>query len=191
MAWKACAVMSVIFEGASAFCLTIITAMHEGYVTGVSQAQAQELLGHFTKDGGSPLIYHHNGRAIAAAVFVWPGWICVIFSCVLMFLSIDNAEKGPGPLTKHAREKGTQEPQRDQDHEANFMDLEDGDYEKSKHPSSAADPRAPVPPHELSQTAAAEQHAGPGQQTSQYFTPTAEYPPTTEEAHAGPTNTAT
>ena len=26
-----------------------------------------------------------------------------------MFLSIDNAEKGPGPLSKHARESGKQE----------------------------------------------------------------------------------
>lgn len=192
VAWKACSVMAVIFQGASAFTLTIITAMHRGYVTGVSQDRASDLLSNFKKDNGSPLVYRHNGRAVAAAVFVWPGWICVILSCVLMFLSVDNAEKGPGPLTKHAREKGTQEPQRDQDHEANFMDLEDGDEEKSKHSSPTANPRAPLPPHEISQAAAIEQHPGAGHQTSQYMTPTAEYPPTTaEEAHAGPTSTAT
>lgn len=186
VAWKACGVMAVIFQGASAFCLTIITAMREGYVTGVSPDRARELLSNFKKDGGSPLVYRHNGRAVAATVFVWPGWICVILSCVLLFLSIDNAEKGPGPLTKHAREEGTQEPQ--SEHQANFMDLDDKvDDKKPKRSRSvapAADPRAPLPPNEISQAAATGEHAGTEQQTSQHFTPAAENPPTMQEAHA-------
>lgn len=88
VAWKACAVAAVIFQGASAFALTIITARRSGYVTGVSPERANELLGRFTKDGGAPLQYRDNGRALAAVVFVWPGWICVIIRYVAQDMSV-------------------------------------------------------------------------------------------------------
>lgn len=76
VAWKACGVLAVCFMLASAFTLTIITATHSGYIVGVNQAQGQEWLREFKKDGGTPpLEYKHNGRALAAVGFVWPAFV--------------------------------------------------------------------------------------------------------------------
>lgn len=36
-------------------------------------------------------------------------------SCVLLFLSIDNVEKGPGPKSRHARERDAQNAKSDPD----------------------------------------------------------------------------
>jgi len=165
--------MAAIFQGASAFTLTIITAMHEGYVTGVSQERAQELLGHYKKDGGQPLGYRHNACAVAAAVFVWLGWICVIESCARMFLS-----------TKHAREQSTQEPQRKPPKQpqgsAQNITIEVGgalnapisiNGKRSNPDGPAAHARASLPPHEMSQnTATTESETRVGSAMSDFST---------------------
>ena len=78
VAWKACGVMSCVFVGASAFALTIITAMKSAYVTGVSADRAEELLSQYAKYSSTPLRYKDNGRALASVVFVWPGWLSTI-----------------------------------------------------------------------------------------------------------------
>nr|POF13235.1 hypothetical protein CFP56_10382 [Quercus suber] len=111
LAWKICGVLSVIFYLASALTLTVITATHSAYVTGVSEARGQALAGQFHKDGGVPLEYKHNGRAIAAVVFAWLGWVSVVGSCVLLFLSIDHTESGPGPMSEHARQETRADPE--------------------------------------------------------------------------------
>lgn len=73
--WKVCAVLANVFIYASAFALTVVTATQTGSIGGVSAARAQELLSQFTKDGGAPLDYVKDGRALAAVVFIWPGAI--------------------------------------------------------------------------------------------------------------------
>lgn len=78
LAWKICGVLSVIFHLASALTLTVITATHSAYIVGVSRERGQQLVGQFHKDGGVPIEYRHNGRAIAAVVFVWLGWVSVV-----------------------------------------------------------------------------------------------------------------
>ncbi|KAK0336004.1 hypothetical protein LTR91_019831 [Friedmanniomyces endolithicus] len=35
-------------------------------------------------------------------VLVWLGWVCVAASCILLFLSIGNTERGPGLRPPHA-----------------------------------------------------------------------------------------
>lgn len=104
VAWKVCGVLSCVFTCASAFALTCITALDCGYFRGVSQEYGQSLLDQFREEGKSvPLCYRHYGRAIASVCFVWPGFISTIGSCILLFLSIDNTEVGPGPKSAHAR----------------------------------------------------------------------------------------
>lgn len=79
-AWRICSVLSILFLGGAAFALTIITARGAADVSGVSPERANELL---TQAKYSPLRYNKNGRAIAACVFIWPGWLCVIASYVV------------------------------------------------------------------------------------------------------------
>lgn len=74
-AWKLCAIAAAVFEVASAFALTIITATRSASVQGVGSDEATRLLKMF---GGSPLEYKRNGRAVAAVVFVWPGAIFTV-----------------------------------------------------------------------------------------------------------------
>lgn len=77
LAWKVCGVLSAIFTLASALSLTTITARHSAYVSGTPQAETDRLLAGFPKKS-DPLVYHHNPRAIAAVVFVWPGWVSTV-----------------------------------------------------------------------------------------------------------------
>jgi len=101
-AWKICGVLATILHLADALTLTIITATHHSRIAGVSPARSTELLHSYSKYKEAPLIYRHNGRAVAAVVFVWLGWVSVGASCILLFLAIDNVEKGLGPKSAHA-----------------------------------------------------------------------------------------
>jgi len=78
VAWKVCGVLATIFHLADALVLTIITATHSSYVTGVSQEQANTLISQAKKSSEAPLVYRHNPRAVAAVVFVWLGWVSVV-----------------------------------------------------------------------------------------------------------------
>ncbi|EMC92835.1 hypothetical protein BAUCODRAFT_37746 [Baudoinia panamericana UAMH 10762] len=102
LAWQICAALSVIFHLASAVTLTIITCTRRAYITGVSAARAEYLLGQFHKDAGPQLEYGRNGRALAAVVFVWIGWVSVAASGVLLCQSIHNTVSGGGPKSRHA-----------------------------------------------------------------------------------------
>ena len=70
-AWKVCGVLACVFYCADAFALTIITAIRCQHFRGegFTDAYAESLLRQFKKDGGTPLCYRNNGRAIAAVVF--------------------------------------------------------------------------------------------------------------------------
>ncbi|KAI7482900.1 hypothetical protein KC351_g5457 [Hortaea werneckii] len=102
IAWKVCGVLAALAHLASALVITIITASHQGYVTGVSQEEGDELVSQYGKASATPLNYKKNGRAVAAVVFAWLGWCSIVPSCILLFLSIHNAEKGLGPKSAHA-----------------------------------------------------------------------------------------
>lgn len=111
IAWKVCGVLAVIFHLASALTLTVITARHVSRIRGdygrseLSRDETQHWWRQYSKHSEAPLIYRHNPRAIAAVVFVWLGWISVLPSCVLLFLGINNTEKGLGPKSRHARQR--------------------------------------------------------------------------------------
>ena len=110
ISWKACGVLAVIFHLASAVLITIITATHQSYITDghhnrFDADRTAYWWSHYTKHGEAPLIYKHNARAIAAVVFAWLGWCSIVPSCILLFLGIDNAERGPGPKSEHARRR--------------------------------------------------------------------------------------
>ena len=111
IAWKVCGVLAVFIHLAAALTLTIITAMHQSRIRGdfgrmeLPREEVQKYWMLYSKHSEAPLIYKHNPRAIAAVVFAWLGWISVAPSCVLLFLGIDNTEKGPGPKSRHARER--------------------------------------------------------------------------------------
>lgn len=122
IAWKVCGVLSCVFYLANALWLTVVASRHCGYFRGATYDYGESLLAHFTKDGGTPLCYRHNPRIIASVVFVWLGFVSVVprsvlpmrlatyiadmyCSCVLLFLSIDHIENGPGFKSKHARDR--------------------------------------------------------------------------------------
>ncbi|KAJ9632485.1 hypothetical protein H2203_000890 [Taxawa tesnikishii (nom. ined.)] len=76
LAWKICAVLACVFCLASALALTVIVATHSAYVTGVPQSEANRLI----TDSGKhqSLVYHTNPRAVASAVFIWPGFVATV-----------------------------------------------------------------------------------------------------------------
>lgn len=84
---------------AAALTLTIITATHEAYVTGVNADEAERLLRLY---GGSPLAYRHNGRAIAAVVFIWLGFPATIASTIILWMSHKHDDEF-GPMSKRGR----------------------------------------------------------------------------------------
>lgn len=79
-AWKVCGVLACVFYCADAFALTVITATQCQYFRGpgITKEYGESLLRQFKKDGGTPLCYRNNGRAIAAVVFCWPGFLSVV-----------------------------------------------------------------------------------------------------------------
>jgi uncharacterized membrane protein len=118
IAWKVCGVLAVIIHLASAFTITIITATHQSHIRDVRSGEISRELywwNQYGKHGEAPLDYKHNARAIAAVVFAWLGTCSVIPSCVLLFLSIDNVENGPGPKSRHARERDAKQTSSDPD----------------------------------------------------------------------------
>lgn len=72
LAWRICSVLAALMALSSALALTIIVACHSSYVTGIGRDEAKRLLEEY---GGSPLVYKHNGRAVASVVFLWPGTV--------------------------------------------------------------------------------------------------------------------
>ena len=98
-AWKVCSVLACVFGLADALALTVIVAMHRSTVTGPRDQlpAAREVI-------NPPLVYRHNGRAIAAVVLLWPGWVATVASTIIMFLSLAHNDKY-GPKTAHLRQE--------------------------------------------------------------------------------------
>jgi len=100
LAWRTCSILAILFEGGAAFALTIITARGAASVSGVGTARAIDLL---RQAKYSPLVYRENHRAIAAIVFIWPGWLFVTASTVLLWLSMGNEDRHGTTLAAHIR----------------------------------------------------------------------------------------
>ncbi|KAK3705452.1 hypothetical protein LTR37_013269 [Vermiconidia calcicola] len=143
IAWKTCGVLAIFIHLAAALAITIITARHTSYAQGLSPERQQSWWDRFTKHNQDPLIYSRNPRALAAVV------------CILLFLGIDNTEKGPGPKSRHAREKDS-------------MHSEIGDESAPETPEKSLE--VPRPAHVQST---------PNSETT-YPAPAAENPPMTE-----------
>lgn len=73
--------------------------MHSAYFTGTTPERGQQLLDEYA---GSPLEYRHNGRAVAAVVFLWPGTIFTWASTYLLWKSYAHNDKF-GAKSTHAR----------------------------------------------------------------------------------------
>lgn len=124
LAWRICGPLAVIFHLASALTLTVISARHEAFISGVPRSEWQGLVDQYPKGEEAPVVYRHNGRAIAAVCFAWPGFLAVLgryvhvsiliktasmklmlkppHSCILLYMSLAHNEK-LGPKSTHAR----------------------------------------------------------------------------------------
>lgn len=78
LSWKICGVLATIFHIAAALTITIITATHASFLSGAPESEWPELVSQYKKAKEAPLVYKHNGRAIAAVVFAWLGFISVV-----------------------------------------------------------------------------------------------------------------
>jgi len=92
-------VLASVFALSSALTLTVITARHRAWTSGPDARDAERALREY---GGSPLVYHNNGRAVAAVVFIWPGFLATVASTYLLWKSYAHNDK-LGPLSAHAR----------------------------------------------------------------------------------------
>ncbi|SMQ48377.1 unnamed protein product [Zymoseptoria tritici ST99CH_3D7] len=144
-AWRICGLLSIAFQLASSLWLTIITARNCGYFEGADREYGESLLSQFTKDGGTPLCYRHNPLIVAAVVFGWLGFVSVVASCILLFLSIRHTNRtvSDGDLTVESNEKfkfGGMDTVRTASTSSTPSDLEKKSYEERNSPKN---PQAP------------------------------------------------
>ncbi|KAK5169388.1 uncharacterized protein LTR77_005363 [Saxophila tyrrhenica] len=167
IAWKVCGVLAVVMHLAAALTLTVITARHRAFIRGdhgqtiLTEQEQRVWWRQYSKHSEAPLIYRHNPRAIAAVVFSWIGWCSLPPSCVLLYLGIDNTEKGPGPKSAHARAR-------------------DASFEEGQADSDAEKPRASSDDPEANGASPSSTHAGDG--TYDAPAPVAEQAPAQSDA---------
>jgi hypothetical protein len=77
LTWKIGSALACVFELSSALTLSVIVARHCGYFTG-DAVLGQQYLDTFTKDGGTPLCYRHDARAVVVVIFAWLGFVAVL-----------------------------------------------------------------------------------------------------------------
>ncbi|KAF2637313.1 hypothetical protein P280DRAFT_472463 [Massarina eburnea CBS 473.64] len=105
IAWRVCSLLACLATLGSALALTVILATGMAFVTGTDSGTAQRLLAEY---GGSPLVYRHNGRAIASVVFLWIGTVATFASTVILWRSIAYIDAN-GPKSKHSRSRNVGE----------------------------------------------------------------------------------
>ncbi|KAF3920785.1 hypothetical protein ABW20_dc0105398 [Dactylellina cionopaga] len=82
LAWRISAVAVCIGALADALAFTVIAAMHECWVDGVSGEQLDLVL----REGHKPSFkYRHNARIVAAVVLLWIGLVFTIASTYILF----------------------------------------------------------------------------------------------------------
>ncbi|KAK6530983.1 hypothetical protein TWF281_007811 [Arthrobotrys megalospora] len=82
LAWRVSAVVVSVAALADALAFTVIVAMHECWVDGVSGEELAAVL----RDGGYPSWqYRRNARAVASVVLLWVGLVFTIASTYILF----------------------------------------------------------------------------------------------------------
>lgn len=100
-AWKTCAVLAVLFALGDAIAMTVVVFTHSGRITGVPASTAFRLL--YQHSDKPPLLYRRNTRALISVAFIWPGWLAVIASTVVLFVSHRHDDRlGPWSKAKHS-----------------------------------------------------------------------------------------
>jgi len=100
LAWKICAVLACLMGLADALAFTVIVAKHRATIT----ASTADQLAIARETINPPLVYRHNGRAIASVVLLWPGWVGTVASTYILFASHFHDDKF-GPKTAHLRQQ--------------------------------------------------------------------------------------
>ncbi|KAF1924028.1 uncharacterized protein M421DRAFT_9177 [Didymella exigua CBS 183.55] len=100
-AWRACSVCACLLTLSCVLVYTYIVATRSAYVTGTGAASAERQM---AADGGSPLRYADNGRAVASVVFLWPGMVFTFVSTWVLWRSLAHGDRF-GPMSSHARKE--------------------------------------------------------------------------------------
>ncbi|EPS43406.1 hypothetical protein H072_2681 [Dactylellina haptotyla CBS 200.50] len=105
LAWRISAVAVCVGTLADALAFTIIAAMRECWVDGVTGEELARVL----REAGKPnLKYRHNARIVAAVVFLWVGLVFTIASTYILFKSYAHNEVfGPKSHEALSAEKRT------------------------------------------------------------------------------------
>jgi len=81
-AWRLSAVFVTLCTIADALAFTVIVATGNAWISANSTDAERIAL----EKINPPLVYRHNGRAIAATVFLWLGMVATVASCIIMWL---------------------------------------------------------------------------------------------------------
>jgi len=100
-AWRLSAVFVTLCTIADALAFTVIVATGNAWISANSE-DAIEIAQHAINP---PLVYRHNGRAIAATVFLWLGLVATIASCIILWLYYNHLDTyGPKSHTARMRD---------------------------------------------------------------------------------------
>ncbi len=101
-AWRLSAVFVTLCTIADALAFTVIVATGNAWIS-AENADARQLA---LADLDPPLTYRHNGRAIAATVFLWIGLMATIASCILLWVYYAHLDTyGPKSHTARMRQE--------------------------------------------------------------------------------------
>ena len=100
-AWRLSAVFVTLCTFADAIAFTVIVATKRAWISADSIDAERIALEHINP----PLVYKHNGRAIASTVFLWIGLMSTIASCILLWIYYQHLDTY-GPKSHSARMRG-------------------------------------------------------------------------------------
>ncbi|KIW95087.1 uncharacterized protein Z519_03670 [Cladophialophora bantiana CBS 173.52] len=100
--WRLSAVFVTLCTIGDALAFTVIVATGKSWISADTQ-DAEEIA---QEKINPPLIYRHNGRAIAAIVFLWIGMCATVASCIIMWLYYQHLDTyGPKSHTARLRDE--------------------------------------------------------------------------------------
>jgi hypothetical protein len=101
-AWRLSAVFVTLCTIGDALAFTVIVATGNAWISADSNDAALIAL----EKINPPLVYRHNGRAIAATVFLWIGLVATVASCILLWLYYNHLDTyGPKSHTARMRDE--------------------------------------------------------------------------------------
>ncbi|KIX94486.1 uncharacterized protein Z520_09872 [Fonsecaea multimorphosa CBS 102226] len=100
--WRLSAVFVTLCTIGDALAFTVVVATGKSWISADTEDQeqiAQEKI-------NPPLVYRHNGRAIAATVFLWLGLCATVASCIILWLYYQHHDTyGPKSHTARMRDE--------------------------------------------------------------------------------------